>query len=274
MSHRLPLLLCSAAAFLAACDVDPASALDYDAVGHIELQALESSSWAKGVLKGGTVRFTAGGKDSDACGRLLKQADAVTFGVGHQRAELYLEGSLDKGDAQTCLDALADDLDKGDEIHSATLRGGVLAVAIGPAPLPAPTAARMRDLLDSDPSPKSDQPIWFVVDRAAKSGDFKYIEGWVDPRKGLDAHVQVDFADESAATKRHAEAALALTAAKMSGELGELAKRVKLSTAGETITADVRAPARVMETLMTEGKKKGDKDGKAKASFNFSIGSK
>lgn len=244
-------------AALLGCDVEPDSALAYDTVARIELAALQASPWGKEILGTGNVNVNIEG--SDACGTFVKSAKALTVGTGSDRIEVYVEGKIDADAAEDCAEALEDELTakkptdgkKPQVLRAEMVTSGVFAFVVGPAPLPRPSRARLKDLMDADPSPDG-KPIWFTTRPGGKSKELQYAEGWMDPGKGLDAHVSVEFTAEALAAKSGAEATMFLTMLRMSDEMSDVAKSIELKTAGNTISADVHATAKTMKKLVAQ----------------------
>ena len=279
------------AGLLVGCDVEPGSAFEYDTVAHLDLDALRSSPWAKGMFEDGNIQISVDG--SHDCEALVDDTDAVTLGTGSDRVEIYLEGSFSSKEVDACIGALEDDFakkktEKGEKPHklkSKALGKGMFAVVIGTGTLPTPSRDRLSDLLDADPSP-SDEPIWFTG-RPDDSGEkVRYVEGWLNPKKGFDAHVGIEFADEATAAKTGAEATMFLTAMRLSDDTSEMAKAVQLDASGNTLSADVHASSDTMKAFMKassmkasgkgmtaeEAKKHAKEHGKGTGSVSFSFG--
>lgn len=272
---------------LSGCDVEPDSALAYDTVARVELDALQASAWGKEILGTGNVNVNVEG--SDACGTFVKSAKTVTVGTGSERIEVYVEGKLDADAADDCADALEKELtakkptggEKPKVLRAELIADGVFAFVVGPAPLPRPSRARLKDLIDADPSPDG-KPIWFTTRPGSNSKQLQYAEGWMDPAKGLDAHVSVEFTAEALAAKSGAEATMFLTMLRMSDEMSDVAKSINIKTSGNTITADVHATAKTMKKLVaqTSGDHKPSaeirehhgKQTKGKSGVSFSFG--
>lgn len=257
----------------------------------MDLDALRGSPWAKDMFEDGNIQISVDG--SHDCEALVDDTDAVTLGTGNDRVEIYVEGSFSAKEVDACIDALRDDFakqkpEKGEKPHtlkSKVLGNGMFAVVIGTGTLPTPSRDRLSDLLDADPSP-SDEPIWFTARPGDTSEDVRYVEGWLNPKKGLDAHVGIEFADEALAAKTGAEATMFLTAMRLSDETSAMAKAVALDTSGSTISADVHATSDTMKAFMKassmkasgkgmtaeEAKKHAKEHGKGKGSVSFSFG--
>lgn len=275
------------AGLLVGCDVEPGSAFEYDTVARLDLDALRGSPWAKDMFQHGRVQISVDG--SHDCEALVDDIDAVTLGTGNDRVEIYMEGSFSTKAIDACVDAVRDDFSKkktkrGEKprsLKSKTLGNGTFAVVIGAGALPTPSRDRLSDLLDADPSP-SDQPIWFTARPGDASEDVRYVEGWLDPKKGLDAHVGVEFVDDALAAKTGAEATMFLTAMRLSDETSALAKAVALETSGGTISADVQASSDTMKAFMKASSMKASgkgmtadeakKHAKGRGSVSFSFG--
>lgn len=307
MRHR-PTRLCfllvgGIAASLTACDVEPTSAIDYDAVAHFDLATLKASPWAKRALAGDSFQlsWSADGKSkSKACVELLRHTDALTLGVGHERVEVYASGSLATSGAQACIDEIRDHLatearakakagkkakgkasSRPDAVRGEILGDDLVAIVVGPEPLPAPSRARLGDLLATAPSASGTEPLWLTAHPDGKDGELKYIEGWADPATGLDAHLHLELPDAAKAAELHGQAQLALTALRLSGELGGLGSAIELTQAGDTITADVHATQEQMKSAMKASKVSARADTepgsepetKRGTSFSFSFGS-
>lgn len=274
------------AGVLCGCDVEPDSALAYDTVARVELDALQASAWGKEMLGTGNVNVNIEG--SDACGTFVKSAKTLTVGTGSDRIEVYVEGKLDPDAADDCAEALEKELtakkpkdgDKPKALRAELVADGVFAFVVGPAPLPRPSRARLKDLLDADPSPDG-KPIWFTTRPGSKSKELQYAEGWLDPAKGLHAHVSVEFTGEALAAKSGAEATMFLTMLRMSDEMSEVAKSIDLKTSGNTITADVHATTKTMKKLVAQSSSDHNasaeirehhrKHGKDKSGVSFSF---
>ncbi len=274
---------------LSGCDVEPDSALAYDTVARVELDALQASSWGKEMLGTGNIDVDVDG--SDACGTFVKSAKTLTVGTGSDRIEVYVEGKLDADAAEDCADTLEkelsakkpDDGEKPQVLRAELVADGVFAFVVGPAPLPRPSRARLKDLLDADPSPDG-KPMWFTTRPGSKSKELQYAEGWMDPAKGLDAHVSVEFTGEALAAKSGAEATMFLTMLRMSDEMSDVAKSIELKTSGNTITAEVHATEKTMKKLVAqssgdhkphakirEHRGKHSKNGKQESGISFSF---
>jgi hypothetical protein len=281
MSHRSHLrsllLVGAAAAVLPACDVEPSSAIDYDVVAHVELARLQKAPWiAKAMEGGGSAAInltTDDGKKSTlpTCAEVLKTAESLTLGTGNERVELYVEGALSKKDTQKCFDELKASFADGksktksgkkETVRTAVLGDSLVAVTIGAAPLPAPTRARLKDLLDAEPSNSGKEAAWFTMHKGTDSGDVKYAEGWANADKGLDAHVQFEMKDEAKAAEVQGEVSATLLALKLSGEMADLAKAVKIASSGDTITADVKASDKQMQKMVKTMSTKAGSDSK------------
>ena len=277
------------AGLLVGCDAEPGSAFEYDTVARVDLDAVRSSAWGKNLLEGDSVQISVDG--SHDCEALVADTDAVTLGTGRDRVEIYVEGSFASKAVDDCIDALEADFSKekpkkGETRHafkSKTLGQGMFAIVVGPAPLPTPSRDRLDDLLDADPSP-ADEPIWFTARPDKATEELRYVEGWLDPSKGLDAHVGVEFSDDAVAAKNGAEATMFLTAMRFSDEMSAFANAVDLDTSGNTVSADVHASADTMKALMKSSSKRSKADGmtieeakkyrKGKSGVSFSFGTK
>lgn len=281
------------AGLLVGCDAEPGSAFEYDTVARVDLDALRSSSWGKDMFEGDSVQISVDG--SQDCEALVANTDTVTLGTGADRVEIYVEGTFSAKAVGACVDALEADFakkktEKGETPHalkSKMLGNGMFAIVVGPGPLPTPSRDRLDDLLDADPSP-ADEPIWFTARPDSATEELRYVEGWLNPAKGLDAHVGIEFADETVAAKTGAEATMFLTAMKFSDETSALARTVELDTSGNTINADVHASADTMKAFLQASSKRSKPDGaeieaelkrakkrsKGKSGVSFSFGSK
>ncbi|MEM6290542.1 MAG: hypothetical protein AAGA54_04725 [Myxococcota bacterium] len=256
-------LACATAGLLAGCDVEPGSALEYDTVARIDLGAMKASPWGKEMLGSSAIDVDIDG--SDACADLVNAAETVTVGTGQGRVEVYVQGPIDADAADDCLAVIEKDLaddpvEKGEtpkSIRGESIGKKTFAFVVGSEPLPAPSKARLKDLTDADPSPHG-EPMWFVARPAGKS-DIQYAEAWMSPKKGLDGHLSIEFADEAKAAKIGAEATMALTMLKMSDEAGDFAKAIDLDLSGATMSADVHASTKTMKAVLKNSGKPHEK---------------
>lgn len=249
------------------CDLESTSAIEYEAVVHVDVATFQDTTWAKKAMQTGTFEFSTDPKskdalrlDSKACGSLLKDLDAVTLGAGHDRLELYLEGTLG-GQATTCFDELEARVaakktaSKGtssapDTVRIDRLSKAVVGIVIGPAPLPTPSIQRLDDLLDAHPGTTGHEPLWFTVRGDATEEGFESLEGWADPSQGLDARMVLELKNAEKANLLQSQASLAITALQLSGDAPDLGQIVRLSASGNTLTADVHATEAQIVKLM------------------------
>ena len=269
---------------LCGCDVEPDSALAYDTVARVEIGALRASPWGKEMLATGSIDI----EGTDACATFVKSANTVTIGTGNQRLEVYIEGEIDIDTADDCAETLEKEItakkpDDGEPrvVRAELVSDGLFAFVVGPAPLPSPSKARLEDLVDADPSP-DDKPVWFTTRPDSQSKQVQHVEGWMDPAKGLDARIRVEFSDVALAAKSGAEATMFLTMLRMSDEMSDVAKGVTLNTSGDTVTADVHETEMTMKRLVAQNRnrhpssrkalKKRRKQAKENGGFSISFG--
>ena len=274
--------LALAAPLATGCDSESTeSAMDYHAVGHVDIAAARSAPWVQSALGTHAIDLPA---ELGACASLVSAATSVTAGVGADAYEVYVSGSFDSDDADAC----ADLIEKKAAEHRSKRKGSK------PKPKPnavlldkdlfaiyggalAPSRARMESLLASDPSP-SGSPIWAVAqDHGTKHDPIAAVQAWADTSKGLTAHVDVQFDSEAQATELYGKAMLGLTAMQLSGEASELAKTVSLSSRGDTLTADLHAPPKLLHKLIDakQAKVKATVDGgtgKEHGSLSITLG--
>lgn len=273
METTRPILALTLAALfipLSACDADMpgASDADYRAVGHLDLAAVKRTSWLKDALGDDALELPG----LDACGDVLRQAKAITFGAGEDAFEVYVRGPIDAAAANACGDQIDAEMSTkargsaSEPTPEATMLADDLFVVF--AGDLTPSRSRLRSLLSVDPSPKGDQPIWMVATADGKDDPVSHVQAWADPSKGLDAHVEVQFDDAAKASEVYGQAMLGLAALRLSDEAGALASAVDLDSSGDTVTAELHATPTQLEALMkaSTGKTKGK--GKSGASIH------
>lgn len=249
-TQRLALTACLTALLPPGCDSDATSASEYRVVAHADLSALARAPFVTDAMKKDA--FQIGG-DLGPCEALVRSASAVTLGADEGAFEIYIEGKFTAKAAAACRDHVAAELrtkgTKADERFETTLVAeGLFAVHRGVAK---PSRARMTALLGADPSPGK-QALWMVAHDDDDKDEIEHIEAWASVAKGFDAHLTAHFDSAKAATELYGQAMLGLTALRLSGELGELAKAVSLSSGGDTITAELHASSDLVRKLMAD----------------------
>lgn len=248
------------ASFSTGCDSDmAASPMDYRTVAHLELGTMGSTPWIKTVIDTKSLDLDG---DLGPCADLVHTAKAVTIGHGEAGFELYVQGKFDATKADACTDHIEKMVDKHEkksgepkpDPEGVVLAADLFAVYAGTM---SPSRKRLKSLLASDPSPGG-QSMWVVAQPDVKHGDnpVAYIQAWADTSKGLNAHAEVQMADETVATELYGKAMLGVTALQLSGEADEVAKGISLAHNGDTLTADFKAQPKILQKLFKDGASK------------------
>lgn len=261
------------------CDSDAASPANYRLVAHADVAALMASPLVADAMKKDKAELTA---ELGACGDLVSSATGVTVGANDDAFELYVAGKFTAKQAKACTDHIEAQIAKDggakdgggsadEHVDTAQLGDGLFAVYRGPAK---PSRSRLAALHAADPSPtRTKQPMWFVAHDDANKGEVEHVEGWASMSRGLDAHVEVHFDSATAAAEIYGQAALGLAAMRMSDEMGELAKAVKVTSGGDTVTAEFHASTDVLRKALADHKVGGkvERSGQGKAGATVSI---
>lgn len=256
------------------CDSDTASPDNYRVVAHADVAALLASPLVADAMKKDKAELSA---ELGACGDLVATATGVTVGANEDAFELYVAGKFTAKQAKACTDHIAAELAKDggasadERVDTAQLGDGLFAVYRGPAK---PSRSRLAALHAADPSPaRTKQPMWFVAHDDANKGEVEHVEGWASMARGLDAHVEVHFDSATAAAEIYGQAALGLAAMRMSDEMGEFAKLVKVSSGGDTLTAEFHASNDVLRKALADHKLGGrvERSGQGKPGATVSI---
>jgi hypothetical protein len=280
MTTPTPLLAQGAALLtlvVTGCDTDSASAADYRIVAHADVGALLAAPWVAEAMKRDKIDLSG---DLGPCVDLVTGASAITLGANDDAFEVYVEGKFTAKQSKACIDHIEAETAKkgasaGDKVDTIQLGDGLLAIYRGPAK---PSRSRLTALQAADPSPaRTKQPLWFVAHDDAKKGDVEHVEGWASTTKGFDAHVEVHFDSAAAAAEVYGQAALGLAAMRMSDEMGDLAKAIKVSNGGNSLNAEFHASheliRKLVETRSVEGKVVSETgDGKPGASVSIELG--
>jgi hypothetical protein len=260
----------------AGCDSDTASPANYRLVAHADVAALLASPLVADAMKKDKVDLSA---ELGPCGDLVTSATAVTVGANEDAFELYVAGKFTAKQSKACIDHIEAELakDKGasadERVDTLQLGDGLFAVYRGPAK---PSRSRLAALHAADPSPaRTKPPMWFVAHDDANKGEVEHVEGWASMTRGVDAHVEIHFDSATAAAEVYGQAALGLAAMRMSDEMGELAKAVKVSSGGDTLTAEFHASNEVLRKVLADrkvaGKLEAERGGQGKSGATVSI---
>lgn len=254
---------------LAGCDSDAATSTDYRVVLHADVTALRASPLVAAALKDDALQIDG---DLGACAELLRTATAVTVGADEGAFEVYVEGKFTAKAAKSCSEHVATQLAaKGAKtdarVDTTVVADGLFAVHRGPAK---PSRARMTSLRSADPSPGK-QAAWLVAHDDDDKDEVEHVEAWISAGKAIDAHLDVHFDSATAATEIYGQAAIGLTALRLSSEMGELAKAISVSSAGDTLTAEFHASNELVRKLIDAGRVKAKAAARADEDHSGSI---